>query len=140
MLLLLFSPSVMSDPLQTHGLQYARLSCPSLYPGVCSDSCPLSRWCHPNISSSVVPFSFVLKYLHRLKFDVKCELFLKRNLRVKTIFFINYLSIFLKIFWIVNSRNAWILPKSFPLPPGYTARALFLVSLASGSLWLSSGQ
>ena len=41
----------------THGLQHARLPCPLPTPGVCSDSCPLSRWCHPTISSSVVPFS-----------------------------------------------------------------------------------
>ena len=40
-----------------HGLQHARLSCPSLSPGACSNSCPLSQWCHPTISSSVVPFS-----------------------------------------------------------------------------------
>ena len=38
-----------------HGLQHAKLPCPSLSPGVCSNSCPLSRWCHPAISSSVVP-------------------------------------------------------------------------------------
>ena len=43
--------------LQPHGLQHARLPCPSLSPGVCSNSCPLSQWCHPTISSSVVPFS-----------------------------------------------------------------------------------
>jgi len=47
----------MSDSLQPHGLQHARLSCPSLSPGVCSNSCPLSPWCHPTISSSVTPFS-----------------------------------------------------------------------------------
>ena len=54
---LLLSQSVMSDSLQPHGLQHARLPCPSLSPRVCSNSCPLSRWCHPAISSSVVPFS-----------------------------------------------------------------------------------
>ena len=43
--------------LQLHGLQHARLFCPSLSPGVCSNSCPLSQWCHPTISSSVIPFS-----------------------------------------------------------------------------------
>ena len=52
-----FSHSVVSDPLWPHGLQHARLSCPSLSPGACSNSCPLSQWCHPTISSSVVPFS-----------------------------------------------------------------------------------
>ena len=41
----------------THGLQHARLPCSSLCPGACSDSCPLSRWCHPTISSPVIPFS-----------------------------------------------------------------------------------
>ena len=43
-----------------HGLQHARLPCTSLSPGVYSDSCPLSRWCHPTTSSSVVPFSSCL--------------------------------------------------------------------------------
>ena len=46
-----------SDSLRPHGLQHTRLHCPSLSPGVCSNSCPLSRWCHPNISSSVISFS-----------------------------------------------------------------------------------
>ena len=43
----------MTDSLQPHGLQYARLPCPSPSPGVCSNSCPLSQWCHPTISYSV---------------------------------------------------------------------------------------
>ena len=47
----------MSDCLQPHGLQHARLPCPSPTPKSCSNSCPLSQWCHPTISSSVVPFS-----------------------------------------------------------------------------------
>ena len=55
--ILLFSCSVVSDSLWPHGLQYARPPCPSPSPGACSNLCPLSRWCHPTISSSVVPFS-----------------------------------------------------------------------------------
>ena len=51
------SLSVMSDSLWPHGLQQARLPCPSPSLGACSNSCPLSWWCHPTISSSVVPFS-----------------------------------------------------------------------------------
>ena len=47
----------MSDSLWLHGLQRARLPCPSLSPRVCSNSCPLSIWCHPTISSSVATFS-----------------------------------------------------------------------------------
>ena len=52
-----FSCSVMSDSLQPHGLQHTRLPCPSPTPGAYSNSCPWSPWCHPTISSSVVPFS-----------------------------------------------------------------------------------
>ena len=52
-----FTGSVMSNYLQPHGSQHARLPCPSPSPGVYSNSCPLSWWCHLTISSSVVPFS-----------------------------------------------------------------------------------
>ena len=52
-----FSRSVVSDSLQPHESQHARPPCPSPSPGVYSNSCPTSRWCHPAISSSVVPFS-----------------------------------------------------------------------------------
>ena len=55
--LLLFNCSAVSDSLRPHGLQHTRLLCPSLSPGVCSDSCPLSRWCHSTISSPVALFS-----------------------------------------------------------------------------------
>ena len=56
-----FSCSVMSDSLRPHGLQHARPPCPSPTPRVYSNSCPLSRWYHPTISSSVVPFSSCLQ-------------------------------------------------------------------------------
>ena len=55
--ILQFSHSVMSDFLDPHGLQLARPPCPSPTRGVYSNSCPLSQWCHPTISSSVIPFS-----------------------------------------------------------------------------------
>ena len=54
---MLFGCSVMSDSLRPHGPQHTRLPCPSPTPRACSNSGPLSRWCHPTISSSVVPFS-----------------------------------------------------------------------------------
>ena len=57
LLLLPFSCYVVFNSLQPHGLQPTRLLCPSLSPGVCPDSCPLSRWCHPTVSSPVSPFS-----------------------------------------------------------------------------------
>ena len=52
-----FSRPVMFDSLRPHGLQHARPPCLSPTSGVYSDSCPWSRWCHPTISSSVIPFS-----------------------------------------------------------------------------------
>ena len=55
-----FSHSVVSNSLQPHGLQHARPPCLSSTPGVYSNTCPLSPWCHPTISSSVVPFSSCL--------------------------------------------------------------------------------
>ena len=56
-----FSCSGMSDSLWLHGLQHTRLSCPSPTPRACSNSCLLSWWCHPTISSSVVPFPSCLQ-------------------------------------------------------------------------------
>ena len=56
-----FSRSVVYNSLLPHGLQHTRLPCPSPTSGACSDSCPSSWWCHPTISSSVVPFSSCLQ-------------------------------------------------------------------------------
>ena len=56
-----FSCSVVSDSLRPHGLQASRLPCPSPALRACSSSCPSSWWCHPTISSSVVPFSSCLQ-------------------------------------------------------------------------------
>ena len=57
MSVILFSfSSVASDSLRSHGLQRTRLPCPSPTPGVNSNLCPLSQWCHPTISSTVIPF------------------------------------------------------------------------------------
>ena len=56
-----FSCTVMSNSLKPHGLQQAKLPCPSPTTGTCSNSCPSSRLCHSTISSSVVPFSSCLQ-------------------------------------------------------------------------------
>ena len=56
-----FSHSLISDSLRLHGLQDPKLPFPSRTPRACSNSCPLSQWCHPTISSSVIPFSFRLQ-------------------------------------------------------------------------------
>ena len=65
----------MSDSLWPHGLQNTRLPCPSLSSGVCSNSCPLSRWCRPTISSSVVPFSSRLQSFPASGFFPKSQIF-----------------------------------------------------------------
>ena len=57
---LLFTHQAMFDSVRPHGLQHTRLPCPSPSPGICSNSCPSSQWCHPTISSSVIPFSSCL--------------------------------------------------------------------------------
>ena len=57
-----FSHSVLSDYLWSHGLWHARLPCPSPTPRVYSNSCPLSWWCHPTISSSVIPLSHLQSF------------------------------------------------------------------------------
>ena len=62
-----FSCSVVSDSLQAHGLQHARFPCPSPTLWACSNSCPLSRWCHPTVSSSVVPFSSPLQFFPEIR-------------------------------------------------------------------------
>ena len=59
-----FSHSVVSDSLQPYESQYSRLPYPSPTPGACSNLCPLSQWCHPNISSSVVPFTSAFNISH----------------------------------------------------------------------------
>ena len=56
-----FKHSVISNSVQHYGLQHARPPCSSPTPGACSNSCPLSQWCHPTISSSAVPFSSCLQ-------------------------------------------------------------------------------
>ena len=60
-ILLLFSHSIRPNSLRPYGLQHTRLPCPPLSPRVCSNSCPLSRWCHLTISFSPAPFSFCLQ-------------------------------------------------------------------------------
>ena len=70
-----FSHSVVSNSLQPHELQHARPPCSSLSPGVHSDSCPSSPWCHPAISSSVVPFSSCPQSLPASEFFPMSQLF-----------------------------------------------------------------
>ena len=74
-MLLLFSRSVMFNSLWPHGLQHTRLSCPSPTPKVCSNSYPLSQWCHPAVSSSIIPFSSCLQSFPALESFPMSQLF-----------------------------------------------------------------
>ena len=73
-----FSSSVMSNSLRPHGLQHTRLPCPSPAPRVYSNSCPLSRWCHPIISSSVVPLLLPPSVISSIRVFSNVSVFLSR--------------------------------------------------------------
>ena len=72
----LFSHSVMSDSLQPHRLQHARLPCPSPTLRACLNSYPLSWWCHPTISTSVIPFSSCLQFFSTTRSVLMNQLFI----------------------------------------------------------------
>ena len=72
----------MSDSFQPHGLQHARLPCPSLSLRGCSNSCPLSQWCHPTFSSSVAPFSSCPQSFSALGSFPKSQLFTSGGQRI----------------------------------------------------------
>ena len=109
-----FSHSVMSDSLRCHEPQHTRPPCPSPTPRVHSNSCPLSRWCHPTISSSVVPFSSRLQTFPEQVFS---------NESVLRIRWPNYWSFSFSISLSMNSQD-W-----FPLEWTHW------ISLQSKGLW-----
>ena len=82
--------------LQSHGLQHARLPCPSLSPWVWSNSCPLSQWCHPAISSSVIPFSSCFQAFPASGSFPVSQLFTSGGQRIGA------------------SASAWVLPMNIP--------------------------
>ena len=111
---LLFSHSVLSDSLQSHGLQHARLPCPSHSPRVCSNLHPLSLWCHPTISPYVVPFSSCLQSFSASGSFLVSQLFISGGQSIGA------------------SASASVLPKNIQdwLPLGFTG----LISLLSKGL------
>ena len=92
-----FSCSVMSDSLWPHELQHARPPCPSQTPGVYSNLCPSSRWCHPAISSSVVLFSSIV--------NLPC-CFIFRCTTKWIIIHVNKSTLFLKILFLCSSLQS----------------------------------
>ena len=82
--LLQFSCSVMSNQLWLHGLHHAKLPCPPPSPRVCSNSCSWSQWCHPTISSSVVPFSSCLQSFPASGFFLISQFFASGGQSIRT--------------------------------------------------------
>ena len=78
-----FSCSVVSNSLRPHGLQHTRLPCPSSAPAACSNSCPLSHWCRPTISTSVGPFSSCLQSFPASGSFQMCQLFTSGGQSIK---------------------------------------------------------
>ena len=94
-----------SDSLRPHGLKHARFPCPSPTPRAYSNSCPLSRWCHPTISSSVVPFSSHLQSFPASGSFPVIQLFP---------WYMVYNGIYVKEYWTLSSiSNSWTLSENF---------------------------
>ena len=97
----------MSNSLRPRGLQHALLPCPSLSPGICSNSCALTCWCYPTISSSVIPFSCLLSFSESGSFPMS-QLFTSGDQSIRA--------------------SASVLPMNLPgrLPLGLTGLSSFL--------------
>ena len=95
----------MSDSLWPHGVQHARFPCPSPTPGACSNSCPSSWWCHPTISSSVVPFSCLQSFAASQSFPM-CLTFLEYCLFLASVTVIQSISYsFISDSFVVSSPS-----------------------------------
>ena len=86
----------------THGLQHTRLPCPSPTPRACSNSCPLSRWCHPTISSSVFPFSSCLQSYPASGSFSMSQFFASGSQSIET-----SASNELMVQWLISFKNDW---------------------------------
>ena len=127
--------------LQPHGLQDARIPCPSPSPWACSNSCPLSQWCHPAISSSVVPFSSCPQFFSTLGSFPVSQLFASGGQSIgasasTSVFPMNILNWFLNISdWLVWSpcspRDS---QESSPAPQFKSLDSLVLILLYGPAL------
>ena len=127
-----FSHSAVSNSLQPHGLQHARLPCPSPTPGVYSNSCPLHCWRHPTISCSVVPFSSHLQSLPASRSFQMSQFFTSGGQRIgvwasASVFSRNIQD------WFLLGLTGWI----SLLPKGLSSLLQYHISKAS-VLWLSA--
>ena len=97
------SHSVMSDSLQHHGMQHAKLPCPSPTPRACSNSCPLSQWCHPTISSSVIPFFSRLQSFPESEFLPMSQFFISGSQSIGVLALVYVLSMNIQTYFL----QAW---------------------------------
>ena len=97
-----FSGSVVSDSLWPHGLWHTRPPCPSPTPRVCSNSCPLSQWCHPTTSSCSVPFSCLQSFPASGSFPMS-QFFASSDQSIVSFSF----SINPSNEWLISFRNDW---------------------------------
>ena len=122
-----FSHSVVSDCLWPHGLQHARLPCPSPTPRAHSNSCPLCQWCHPTISSSVGPFSSCLQCFPASGFFPMSRFFASGSQSIGARQWVNVFVLFLtkddiSLFFAENTEDQrpksfhHILNENWPLP------------------------
>ena len=106
----------MSDSLQPHGLQHARPPCPSPTPGACSDSCLLSEWCHPTISSSLSPFSSHLQSFPTSRSFLVSQFFASDGQSIRVSVSASVLP--MNIYWELKIYRAWPHPsEQDPVPP-----------------------
>ena len=133
-----FSRSVMSNSLWPHELQHATLPCPPPTPGVYSNSCPSSQWCHPTISSSVIPFSHVQSFPASKSFQ-KSQFFTSGGQSIGVSASASVLPMNIQD-WFPLGWTGWIslqpkgLPKSSPTPQFKSINSLALSFLYSPTL------
>ena len=135
-----FSHSVVSDYLRPHELQHARPPCPSATPGVHSDSCPSSQWCHPAISSSVVPFSSGHQSLPASQYFPMSQLFAWGGQSTGVSALASFLPKKSQGFWSPSEWTGWISLQSKGLSRAFSNTTVQKHQLFSAqlSLWFSS--
>ena len=101
----------MSNSLQLYGLQHTSLTCPLPTPGACTNSCPSSWWCHPTISSSVVPFSSCLQSFPASGFFPMCKLSASGDLSIGASASASVLPVNIQD-WFSLGYNCWIFLQS----------------------------
>ena len=124
----------MSNSLRLHGLQHTRCPCPSLFPRICSNSSPLSWWCHPTISSSVIPFSSCLQSFQASGPFPMSWLFASGGLSIAASASASALPMNIQ-YWPVwspcSSRDSW---ESSPVPQFESTSSLVLILLFVSTL------